>query len=467
MNNVINDNKIIRTAIYIRVSTTEQARHGYSLDSQRAHLIDYCKLKGYKVIDIYADEGKTARTKLKNRTELLRLIEDAKKGKYDRIVFWRLDRWFRNIADYYKVQEILTNNKIDWECSSEDYNTTTSNGRLHLNIKLSIAQNESDQTSDRIKFNFDMMVKNKRAIVGKQGLPIGYKVEGKEREKKVVKDTETEQITIDMWESIKQTGSIRKTLIYINNKYNLNIVYDSMRHYLMNTKYYGKYRDVEDYCPAYITKKEFDEVQSLIKRNLKVNKRHYYIFSGLLRCPICHHKLSGFTSKTTKSHGRQVEFRYPSYRCNYRYQQRCSYSKRPVEKTIERHLINNIEEEINKYIIEIDNIKHVEKDKPTINVDKLKQKLNRLIDLYVDGHISKEKYDEEYDNTVKLIAEAQEIESKEEEIIDLTNLKEIFKEDTINLYNNLTNENKRLFWASFIEYIEIDENNEYHIIFKK
>ena len=129
-------NEIIKAALYIRVSTEEQAKHGYSLSSQKQRLIEYCKEQNYMITDIYIDEGKTARTKLKNRTELLRLIEDAKQKKFNRIIIWRLDRWFRNIADYYKVQETLEANKVDWECSDEEYNTTTSNGRLHLNIKL-------------------------------------------------------------------------------------------------------------------------------------------------------------------------------------------------------------------------------------------------------------------------------------------------------------------------------------------
>ena len=104
---------IIRVVLYIRVSSEEQVKHGYSLQAQRERLIDYCKQKGYQVVEIYVDEGKSARSKLRNRTELLRLIDDAKQGKFDRIVFWRLDRWFRNIADYYKVQEVLEANKID------------------------------------------------------------------------------------------------------------------------------------------------------------------------------------------------------------------------------------------------------------------------------------------------------------------------------------------------------------------
>ena len=180
-------NEIIKAALYIRVSTEEQAKHGYSLSSQKQRLIEYCKEQNYMITGIYIDEGKTARTKLKNRTELLRLIEDAKQKKFNRIIIWRLDRWFRNIADYYKVQETLEANKVDWECSDEEYNTTTSNGRLHLNIKLSIAQNESDQTSDRIKFNFDRMIKNGNIIVGKQGMPLGYTSSGTEKNKRMIR----------------------------------------------------------------------------------------------------------------------------------------------------------------------------------------------------------------------------------------------------------------------------------------
>lgn len=457
-------NKVVRAALYIRVSSEEQVRHGYSLSSQKQRLLEYCKQNKYKVVDLYADEGKSARTKLKNRKELLRLIEDAKRGKFDRIIFWRLDRWFRNIADYYKIQEILDQYKIDWECTDEEYNTTTSNGRLHLNIKLSIAQNESDQTSDRIKFNFNMMVQNGKAIVGKQGMPLGYTIAGEKKNKKMIKDPNTEYIANDMWESIKNTGSIRKTLIYINNKYKLNICYDSMRHYFMNEKYYGYYRGNKNYCPAYVTKKEFDEIQALVTRNVKMNKRHDYIFSGLLKCPVCGRNLAGFTSKTTKSHGKKVEFKYPSYRCNYKYQGNCNYHKRPVEKTVEQYLLNNIEEEINKYIIEINKLKEKDEFFPTIDVEKLKKKVDRLTDLYIEGRISKEKYDKEYNKTTDLI-NANSVSNKEN--IDLSNLKKVFKKDTIEIYRNLSNENKRNFWASFIDYIEIMEDNEYIIHFKK
>ena len=456
---------IIRVVLYIRVSSEEQVKHGYSLQSQRERLIEYCKQKGYQVVEIYVDEGKSARSKLKNRTELLRLIEDAKLKKFDRIVFWRLDRWFRNIADYYKVQEILDNNKIDWECSDEEYSTTTSNGRLHLNIKLSIAQNESDQTSDRIKFNFDNMVKNGRAITGSQGVPLGYMVAGEEKNKKVVKNPETEPIAIDMFEYVKKSGSIRKTVIYINEKYNLKICYDSMRHYLVNEKYYGYYRGIENYCEPYITKQEFDEIQSLIKKNVKCNKKYDYIFSGLLKCPKCGLKLSGYQQMSTKPKYNR-KYKYPSYRCNHTHNDKlCDYHKYPHENAIENYMINNIKNEMLQLIknsespLEKNDIKIKKLDK-----EKIKTKLARLTDLYIDEMILREKYDQEFKKLNSLLQEADEniIEEKR----DLSQYKEFLNSDALSIYNKLNNSSKRMFWAKYIEYIIYNEDGTYEIKFK-
>ena len=456
------ENKIIRVAIYIRVSTEEQARHGYSLSSQEQRLLEFCKEKKYKVIDIYADEGKSARSKLNSRKELLRLIEDAKEHKFDRIVFWRLDRWIRCVKDYYKIQEILENNKVDWECSDEFYDTYTTNGRLNLNIKLSIAQNESDQTGDRIRFNFEMMVKNGKAIVGKQGMPLGYTIGGEKKHKRMIIDTETAEAAKDMWDNIQITGSIRKTLMYINNKYNLNICYDSMRHYLMNEKYYGFYRGVANYCPAYVTKEEFDNVQRLVKRNVKNNKKYDYIFSGLLKCYGCGHNLSGFTTRTKRKDGNF--YKYYSYRCNKYHVGKCTYGKSPMEKTIEAYMIENIKDEINKYILELEQINSQIEKEPKINVGKLEKRLDRLSELYLDERISKEKYDLEY---TKIKEQLKEIDTKKKSKQDYSELKKILNQDIYSLYSNLTNENRRNFWASFIDYIEITPEYEYHIQFKK
>ena len=121
-----------RAALYIRVSTDEQARHGLSLGEQRADLERYANAHHYTIVGIYADEGSTARKALSRRKELQRLLDDVRDDKIDIILFKCLDRWFRNIRDYYKVQDILDAHHVDWEGTQERYNTTTTNGRLML-----------------------------------------------------------------------------------------------------------------------------------------------------------------------------------------------------------------------------------------------------------------------------------------------------------------------------------------------
>lgn len=453
--------KIIRAAIYIRVSTEEQVRHGYSLQSQKDHLKEYCKQKKYKVIDIYADEGKSARSKLKNRTELLRLVEDAKCNKFDRIIFWRLDRWFRNIADYYKVQEVLEANKIDWECSSEEYNTTTSNGRLHLNIKLSIAQNESDQTGDRIRFNFENMIRNGRAIQGSHCMPLGYKVDGEEKNKHVIKDEEKAPIVYDMFEHFKTYNSIRKTLLFINNKYNLEINYDSMRHYIKNELYTGTYRGIDNYCEPYITKKEFEENQLRIKNNNKDNKKYEYLFSGLIHCYNCGCKMSGFTHRTTKPKYNKVYINH-AYRCNKAHSSHTCTNRSPImEHILENYLLKNILYSVKQYIATNEKIED-NSQKKIINIDKIRQKIDRLTELYIDGKISKDKYNTDYEKFENEIKEYENNNKKK----DLSKLKSLVDSDALTIYNQLNNESKRAFWQTYIDYIERDEHLNFIVHFK-
>lgn len=462
--------KIIRAAIYIRVSTDEQAKHGYSLEAQTNNLKEFCNTKNYKIVGIYADEGKTARSKLSNRKELLRLIDDIKEGKIDRIVFWRLDRWFRNIADYYKIQSILDNYKVDWECSDEEYDTYTSNGRLYLNIKLSIAQNESDQTSDRIKFNFSNMVKNKRPIFGTQSMPPGYKIVGERKDKKIIKDESNENFVYDMFETFERLNSVGKTCKYLNEKYNLDKDYSCYYRYLTNEFYTGVYRDIDNYCEPYITKERFDNIQNIIKINLRDNtKKRDYIFQGLIRCPNCKRKMNGWIRRNKKlcKDGTIHKYYHQNYRC-----QRCWVSglcdnKRCItEKNIEKWLLEHFFEELNKYVISIENIAQNLKNTPIINTKKLEDKLERLNYLFLNGRTSKELYEEQYNS---IINELNQIKAEDVKEKDVSKYKQILRNtDALDLYSNLTSENKRAFWAKYIDYIEEipGKINEFRIFFK-
>lgn len=200
-----------RVALYIRVSTDEQAINGDSLRTQRDELTKYAKKNNYSIVGIYEDDGFSA-TNLK-RPALQRMLEDVKERKIDRILITKLDRLSRGVRNYYKILDILDDNGVFWSTIFEKYDSSTANGRLHINIMLSVAENESAQTSERIKSVFKTKLQNKEIVSGK--IPIGYKKEGK----KLVIDEDKKQFVIDTFDYYIKTNSIYKTFDHLTVNY--------------------------------------------------------------------------------------------------------------------------------------------------------------------------------------------------------------------------------------------------------
>jgi DNA invertase Pin-like site-specific DNA recombinase len=279
-----------RVAIYIRVSHDEQVKHGLSLESQKKTLEEYCKKHGHRVVGTYIDEGLTARKTLNKRLEFKRMIEDVKEDKIDLIVFIKLDRWFRNVRDYYNTMDILEAHNCTWIATEEDYDLSTSTGRLNLNIRLSISQNESDQTSDRINFVFANNRAEGRVVSG--SCPFGYRIEDK---RYVIHDGNAEKVR-DIFDHFTKHGSLMKTLTYFRDKYNCRLSYNAIKKYVRNTAYIGEYRTekgelIEDYTPAIIDRDTFDYAQTLMRKNIKQTRGKSdpseFIFTGLLKCNTC------------------------------------------------------------------------------------------------------------------------------------------------------------------------------------
>ena len=127
-----------KAALYIRVSTAEQTLHGYSLAAQEELLRGYADEHNMTVYDLYADQGKSASKSLEKRTELLRLLADAKAGRFQVVLFKDITRWSRNAAAYYKVQEILDGAKVGWIAVEQPYlETLTPTGRFQVSVTFS------------------------------------------------------------------------------------------------------------------------------------------------------------------------------------------------------------------------------------------------------------------------------------------------------------------------------------------
>lgn len=454
-----------RVAIYIRVSHDEQVKHGLSLDSQQKTLEAYCNKHGHRIVGTYIDEGLTARKTLRKRVEFNRMIKDVKEDKIDLIIFIKLDRWFRNVRDYYNTMDILDAHNCTWIATEEDYDLTTSTGRLNLNIRLSISQNESDQTSDRINFVFNSRRAEGYVVSGAS--PFGYKIE----DKKYVIHEENAQKVREIFDHFSKCGCAKTTLAWYREKYG-KISYGTIRKYLSNTAYIGQYKTekgeiIENYTPAIIDKELFDYVQVLAHRNIKIAKNKNvptnFIFNNLLVCENCGATLTrNFRRKPSVKQG-YIDYHY--YRCFKASKLDCDNTTNVVQDKLEKELIDKIKSEAEKYIAE-NKIKGTKQTKkPIDNTDKIKTKLKNTRELFMDGDIDKSEYLARKEKLEKELADMLALLENEDTPKDTSQLEELINSDFKTLYESLTVENKARFWRSIIDKIYIKDKKISKIIF--
>ena len=156
--------------IYIRVSTLDQAREGFSLPEQKEKLIEFCKSKGYEIQAIYADEGISAKDD--KRPAYQQMINDIKNGTVNVIVALKLDRLTRSVYDVEKLMKLLEKYGCDLDCKDDDSNTLTSTGRMCIRLTTAFSQNEIERCSERTKFG---MVGAVKAGHIPNRTPIGFK----------------------------------------------------------------------------------------------------------------------------------------------------------------------------------------------------------------------------------------------------------------------------------------------------
>lgn len=463
INNNMNDftKKVEEVALYIRVSTEEQAINGDSLRTQREALTKFALANHYHIYGIYEDDGFSA-TNL-NRPALQRLLEDVKKNKINRILLTKLDRLSRGVRNYYKVLDVLDAHCVFWQTIFEKYDSSTASGRLHINIMLSVAENESAQTSERIRSVFNNKIHQKEIISGK--IPIGYKKE----EKKLVVDEDKKALVIDAFNFYLKSGSVNKTFEYLA-LFDPSMNYPRTARLLANPLYIGtkvcKYGSIENYCEPIISKETFDEVQNLLKKNQRKrdNSDHEFLFSGLLRCNECGYKMSG---KYCKNFPTNCTFYYLC--SNARLKKKCNMLKQLNETKIEKKLLEQIVPEINKYI-DKNNILEQEKVQTrdiSKERDKVNKQLEKLRDLYVNDLIQIDHYEKQYKELTSKLDSLKEEEKpvEEKKTVNYDEFKSFLSRDFVTLYNSLSRTEKRLIWASAIDTIYIDDNYNLRIVF--
>lgn len=438
--------KVKRCAIYIRVSTEEQNINGLSLPAQKRALTEYAQENGYIIVDYYADEGISARKPMKHRKDLLRLLDDVKKDKIDMILVTKLDRWFRNIKDYNITEDILADHKCHWKTIFENYDSSTANGLMVINIMLSVNQAECDRTSERIKSVFDYKKRNREHLNGKPAY--GYKaVSGM-----LVKDENTKHIVEDIISHYFTTYSKRETRMFISEKYGQSAptLYQINR-ILSSETYTGKKYGIEDYCEPYMTVEQYDKIQRITQAKIYSGSEHTYYFSSLIMCPVCGNKFTGFT-KTQKLKAGGVS-KYKRYRCENKFNRHSTACI--TESVIEEYLLSNVVDQLNAEIIKVKNMR--KKADAVDNSPKIKAEIERLNIQFQKGRIIEEYYDSEYAKLTERLRKNNE----GLQIVDLSRyqaISETFAENWKEIYHKLGNEEKRTFWKDTIEYITVDRD---------
>lgn len=153
----MNDN-LIRTAIYGRVSTEEQAEQGYSIEAQRSILREYCRKNGRAVYDEYFDEGVSGKS-MEGRHQLQRLLADARVGKFQEVVVWKTNRLARNLLDLQQIAHELERNGVSFRSYSEPFETATPAGRLLFNVLGSIGEFERSTIVENVKMGMRQRAK--------------------------------------------------------------------------------------------------------------------------------------------------------------------------------------------------------------------------------------------------------------------------------------------------------------------
>jgi site-specific DNA recombinase len=456
----------MKIAIYIRVSTEDQAKEGYSLEVQREYLESFAQREGYEIFKVYCDDGISAYST--RREALQQLLKDTKQKRFNLVLVYKIDRFSRNLKDLLTLVDELSSYGVAFKSATEPFDTTTSAGKLMFQQLGSFAEFERNRIAERV---FPGMVKGVQRgnWQGARFSPFGYVynkakklLEIEKREADIVKliytmylsGKSTQDIAVYLNKKKYQTRTGKQFYnkficdILKNRIYTGKIVWNK-KHYDKNQRTKKHYKYIKNnpskiiiaqgkHTPI-IDEQDFEEVQKLLavkkKRWRPRAKNKEYLLAGLLTCAKCSHKYHGVSS--ISNHRTNQKKRW--YRCSGPYVNRVRCTNRAVKA-------EDVEPEVTKIVaqlVENDRLKQYRWTTGTrseiassplatrndVNQAKNKLKINqekqsKLTDAYLENLLGEDVYRDkmealrgEEDGLKKLLAgyELREIESERSE----------------------------------------------------
>lgn len=320
-NQFVNDKtttvSVKRVAIYARVSTTEQAEEGYSIDEQQRLLTEWCEKNGYIVHEVYADRGISGKS-IKKRPALIKLLDDAQNKRFDVVLVWKTNRLARNILDLLKIVEVFDQNYISFRSYTENHETETSQGKLQFHMLAAIAEFERNTISENVKMG---MLARAREGKWNGGRVLGYDIvdittPSDKRKHTMLVINEKEAKTVKRIFELYLTGNGYKAIANRVNKeghrgkrgkeFSIstiktileNPVYVGMIRYDVRRNWTDKRRGDINPNPVLqqgehepiISQLDWEKAQQILKeRSNKPNRVHggTFPFTGVMKCPKC------------------------------------------------------------------------------------------------------------------------------------------------------------------------------------
>ena len=380
--------------LYMRVSTEDQAREGFSLPEQKERLEAYCKFKGFVIKDYYTDAGISAKTG-NYRPEFERLKEDIKSKKINTIIALKQDRITRSIFDWEELMKFLEENDAYLDCVNDDINTTNANGKMVSRILMSVSQQEIERTSERTKVGLAGAIK--QGHIPHQA-PLGYKHDNK----KLVIDHLTKDVVIRIFELYHKGMSYQKISTLFNKEQVLgktnwrdssivaileNEIYKGDFVHGKRTKHPTYYENVVE---PIVSKEMWEECQVQKKKNSKSYQRTLtYLFLQKLRCPKCNRILGG---KATQKKNGNIYYYYYCHDCKINFKESLveEYFNDFVNELVEYDSV------VNQFFLPMIKQKFDEpQEELKKDINKQKDKLERIKRAYINGVFSLEEYNDE------------------------------------------------------------------------
>ena len=457
--------------IYVRVSTSEQAEFGYSLEAQEEVCLDYAKRNKYEVLKVFIEKGESAKTA--NRTKLKEMLGylKANRNKIDALIIYKMDRLSRDTGDSLTIRFLLKKLDIDLKSVTEPFDDSPI-GTFTATLFSSIAQLDNDVRSAGAVMGMKQAIKAGRWL---WNAPLGYKYKYTNQKsylvpsddadtvRKIFKDFISGKKQYEICDNLKESG-IKISRQHLNNILRNHLYIGKLKTKLFN---YELMDGIHEHIIDDVTFYKAQNILSPNKNHYNIKYKDEFPLKRFLKCPECERFLAGSYSK-----GRHKRYAY--YHCVTK---GCPF--KPVKRelaeefffayldsfSIKEEIINDVFEKIKASLNDnekdsINILKNIKKEITLLEVKKAK-----IEELVIDGTFSKDTYHKKMNEVETLILD-KEIQLKEGEddkldIDEVIDLGKKFLLDLPNLWLNMSIDKKR----KLQDYLFPDglclENNEF------